>query len=610
VWRKEREVRSLPAKSNETLWLGAKVVADFLLRVHGVKAVGLFGSLARNQLAADADLIVFSDTLYKRLGYLKYALHLEKYKDIVRLGLTVIETRDLMALAKYYYAFTIQTEDFLFTVKPITFDVVVFPEEYSVQFKKDVDVAERHHPEFLPNVARDILFWNPATQQFQKDNELWKRGFESNLIPVPKVKIPTSEVKSPEVRIQVIGSMDSGQGSSLLIRDGGLTVALDCGASPFNGNGLSVGQTTERIVREMVNAKPQFLVVSHYHHDHWGAIPQLFEQLRRNRSPLPTIVSTDLTFALLQRHINPGFLYGWFHRISHQRETDQIKLIPNKHSVPGSAAVLFHGKKTVFYTGDLYELDYKDPLPETDLLIVDSTGSMREESRQDKEALIRQNIVVLISETLKKDRFANAYIALFSTQLERAAYLQQEAKVITGSSPMINGTSLFQNLSVFNRTVSVYFSSRVVLCTGIWAQGENNWFGEGASALVRISNGTDRYCQLKKGDLVILSGSIPTWSLSLSSQIEAMCLRLSQIGARVIVDTSAPEEWSRFAERKEVHSGGHGNFPEIVSVIKNLKPKQVLPFHASQEARQKVADYCKSKGISVISATQSSIITL
>lgn len=607
MWRKEKGVRPPPEKSNETLWLGAKVVADFFLKIQGVKAVGLFGSLARNQLAADADMVVFSDALYKKLGYLKYALHLEKQEDIVKLGLTAIETETLMALAKHYYAFTIKIADFIFTTEPITFDVVVFPEEYSVQFQNDVDVAERRYPEFLPNVARDILFWNPATQQFQKENELW-RAWQSKLNPTPQ-PLPLV-VKPPDVRIQVVGSMDSGQGSSLIIKDNGLTIALDCGAGPFNGNGVSVGQTTERIVRQMLEAKPQFLCVSHYHYDHWGAIPQLFEQLRRNRLPLPIIVSTDLTFALLQRHLNPGVFSGLFHRIAHQRETDQVKLIPNKHSVPGSASVLFRGTKDIFYTGDLYAFD-TDVLPlGQDLLIVDSTGAMKEESRPDKEAEIRKNILVLISKTLTTGIDPNIYVALFSTQLERVAHLQQEIKIVTGSLPTISGSSLFHNLSVFNRTVSGYPSNRVALCTGIWAQGENSWLGEGASALVRLSNGTDRYCQLKKGDLVILSGSIPTWSLSLTSQIEAMCLRISQMGVRVIVDTSAPEEWNRFAERQEVHSGGHGNFPEIASVIEKLKPKQCMPFHASQEARQKVAEYCRGKGIGVIPASQSSIITL
>ena len=122
--------------------------------------------------------------------------------------------------------------------------------------------------------------------------------------------------------------------------------------------------------------------------------------------------------------------------------------------------------------------------------------------------------------------------------------------------------------------------------------------------MVRLSNGADRQCELKKGDLVVLSGSIPVWSPFLTEQIKTMCQRISAIGVRLVVDTSAPEDWSQFAERREVHTGGHGNMPEIVSMIQKIKPKLVLPFHASPEAREKVADYCRGRGISVILDSQ------
>jgi len=67
-----------------------------------------------------------------------------------------------------------------------------------------------------------------------------------------------------------------------------------------------------------------------------------------------------------------------------------------------------------------------------------------------------------------------------------------------------------------------------------------------------------------------------------------------------VVDESAPEDWGSFAERRKVHEGGHGNFPEIANVIRKLNPKKVLPFHASLAARQKVADFCRQNGIEII----------
>ena len=36
-----------------------------------------------------------------------------------------------------------------------------------------------------------------------------------------------------------------------------------------------------------------------------------------------------------------------------------------------------------------------------------------------------------------------------------------------------------------------------------------------------------------------------------------MCERFHQEGVDVVVDTSAPSNWSSFATREEIHCGGH-----------------------------------------------------
>lgn len=406
-------------------------------------------------------------------------------------------------------------------------------------------------------------------------------------------------MRNSRMSVEMVGSMDSGGGTCLVLRDGRrLPIVVDCGGTPANRR---VGHTTARIMKAVVDARPRFLAVSHFHYDHCGLVANILEAMECNKIRLPTLVSTIITFALMQGRVGP---------VKFQNKTDCIELILNKHSVPGSAGVLIQGRKTVFYSGDCYGMDLPDYFPAVDLLVMDCTGAMREAPRIDKEDQIRNNIMALISKTLSRDCYSNAYVALFSTQLERAAYLRNEVRKIAHIFPAVVGLSLFQNLNVFRNIYKGGVSrSRVALVTGVWAQGESGWLGEGASALVRISNGTHN-CRLKEGDLVILSGSIPVWSNVLTRQIESMCRRLNDCGARVVVDTTAPESWEQFAERKEVHSSGHGNMPEIAGLIENIRPKLVLPFHASPEARARVKAFCRQKRISAVSNASLPVIEL
>ena len=411
----------------------------------------------------------------------------------------------------------------------------------------------------------------------------------------------------------VVGSSESGQGSCVFLNRGDTTVVLDCGGSSASGSGRSQ-KALETIAAAMLAVRTKLLlVISHFHHDHWGALPAIVEAFRKVRRPLPSIVSTDTTWKLLERYLFEGTRMSgvMLELLGFRSQSDNVKLFNNSHSVPGSASVLVRlGSDNIFYSSDCYDIELPDNLPKVDLLIMDSTRADRPGFRKNNEDIIRQNILALIRETLDRSPSAKIYIAMFSTQLDRAMWIEQETIKLTGLPPMINGLSLFNNLNEVRTPIKGRHNNRVVLVTGAWAQGQEYWDGMGSSALVRLSNGTDRRCQLTSQDTVVISASIPTWSNQLASQIRIMCERLKSFGVRLVLDTSAPAGWDWFAERREVHSGGHGYRGDILELIRRINPRQVMPFHASRRALEIVAKHCREMGIGVIMPKQGILVTL
>ena len=409
------------------------------------------------------------------------------------------------------------------------------------------------------------------------------------------------------VSIQIAGSTESGGGTCLVVKDTNESVVIDCGANP-----RELGEFRQRMAQAILKARPNHVVITHGHYDHMGSLPDTINYFERQGIVFPPIVATQTTYDLIRRQLEKKNRC----KLTHLTETGQIKMVENRHSIPGSAGILLNlrGNKTIFYTGDFHGFPSLD-LPSVDLLIIDSTGAMRKEPRKDNEVLIRKNIVNLIEETLERNPRASVYVALFSTQLERAAYLEIEALRLTNFQAGIAGMSLWESLLAYRKDMAPARSGRFTLVTGVWAQGEANWYGEDRSVLVKMSRKEYPNCKFKKGDLVILSGSIPTWSPSIATNIFSMCKRICDMGVRVVVDTSAPEIWAFSGiEKMAVHCGGHGNLPEILSVVDAIRAKnpnvKVMPMHGSQQSLNEVAWNCIERDLDVIEASQGSIITV
>jgi competence protein ComEC len=77
--------------------------------------------------------------------------------------------------------------------------------------------------------------------------------------------------------------LDVGQGQSVVIRSGGETLVYDC------GGGVSSGRIASRYLRSRGVRGIDYLVLSHYHHDHINGVPALLETMDVKR-----IIGPDL----------------------------------------------------------------------------------------------------------------------------------------------------------------------------------------------------------------------------------------------------------------------------------------------------------------------------
>ncbi len=402
----------------------------------------------------------------------------------------------------------------------------------------------------------------------------------------------------------VVGSTEAGGGAYYHLLGLGLT--LDCGANPNGGAVADLHMA--RLIESSTHFPIDDLLVTHFHLDHHGGLlPLLKAYTNCGMIPLPRIICTKTTWKLLRPHlVAEGFLPDGpkEHPLSvrHVVRTKNVSIAANEHSVPGSvmARVVLPNGKVLVYTGDFRSCRLPPKFLKPDLCILDCTGALKLEPTVGKEKLIRRNIMALAMETLESPS-ASVYVATFSTNLDRICWLEKECRKSTKRWPSLAGTSMFVNTTAYRKMPWGFRSERFVICTGVW--------GQPGSKLVQMSQERDRDYRLKSGDRVILAGSMPTWNKELMTEIIAMCQLLAALEVEVIVDSSLGLEYMPGLRRVEVHCSGHASFPEICEFLRQLRPKSVFATHGSADARRVVEQYCRSKGIGVVSMNHLSEIT-
>ena len=321
------------------------------------------------------------------------------------------------------------------------------------------------------------------------------------------------------------------------------------------------------------------IVLTHAHEDHFGAVLDLWPQLK-----VP-IYATPFTAALLEakRASEPGapeipvtiipvggrFTAGPF----------DVELVSMAHSIPESNALIIRTPAgTVLHTGD-WKIDPTPPigLPTDEAklralgqegclaLVGDSTNAVRE-GRSPSEADVGKTLTELI-----RSAPARVAVTTFASNVGRLRVVSEAARaagrevVLVGRAmeriaQVARETGYFDDAQQF-RSMDVYGhlppDKVVALCTG--SQGEPR------AALSRIAEDQHPEVTLSKGDRVIFSArTIPGNEKAVGGVINGL---INQ-GIEVITDRT-----------HLVHVSGHPRRAELEELISWVKPQILIPVH-------------------------------
>jgi ribonuclease J len=339
------------------------------------------------------------------------------------------------------------------------------------------------------------------------------------------------------------------------------------------------------------------LVLTHAHEDHYGAIIELWPQLK-----VP-IFATPFTAALLEakRASEPGapeipvtivqlgsrFNVGPF----------DVELVTMAHSIPESNALIIRTPcGTVLHTGD-WKIDptpiLGDVTDENKLralgtegclaLIGDSTNAVRE-GRSPSEADVGKTITELV-----KNARGRVAVTTFASNVARlrtvamAAHAAGREVVVIGRAmervvQIARETGYLEGVPAF-RPMDTYGylppNKVVALCTG--SQGEPR------AALSRIAADQHPEVTLSRGDTVIFSArTIP----GNEKEVGRVLNGLIEQGIEVITDRT-----------HLVHVSGHPRRAELAELISWVKPKIVIPVHGEALHLSEHAKLARSCGV-------------
>lgn len=327
------------------------------------------------------------------------------------------------------------------------------------------------------------------------------------------------------------------------------------------------------------------IILSHGHLDHIGAVPHLLPKLG-----WPTVYASRMTLALVRRRLEESKLQKYLKAYEIKTASENLTLGKIKvsffdvtHSIMDALGVIIQTPVVnIIHPGDWrYDLnpvtgkptDFSDlsrwnTRTTPSVLMMESLGSTKEGS-QISEIEIFRNIKGLLERAAGR-----VIIATFASMVERVGWLINISEQL-GKKVALDGYSMKMNVEIARKIGYLKFQKNtlidvkkihdypdnkvVVVCTG--AQGEDR------AVLMRIANGEHRSIKLKKSDTIVFSSSvIPGNERTIQRLKDTLYRQCDHVVHKEIMD---------------VHGGGHALIEDIKLLIRQVRPKYLMPVYAN-----------------------------
>jgi ribonuclease J len=335
----------------------------------------------------------------------------------------------------------------------------------------------------------------------------------------------------------------------------------------------------EYLVKKRENIKA--IIITHAHYDHVGAIPYLIGKIGN-----PLIYTTKLTKAIIEKR-QSEFENAPKLRVIEVKYGDKVKMgeyfevefFGTDHTIPENT-----GLKIITPIGNIvhfsdFRIEYNEQNEPQNLEIfkkiakdgihtfmVDSTNAEKE-GRSMSEKVIEKNL-----ETLFKEAKGRIILSTFSSMITRIAEIIKIAEKLN-KKVAINGKSMRDNLLIAknlgyikaskNTFISVEeinnYKDEEILILTTGAQGESS------AGLMKIVTGAHKYIKIKPGDTIIFSSSVIPGN---EKNVQRLKDNLARQGAIVYTPGII-----------DIHVSGHALKDDLISIMKILKPRFVMPVH-------------------------------
>ncbi|GAB3230229.1 ribonuclease J [Glycomyces halotolerans] len=339
------------------------------------------------------------------------------------------------------------------------------------------------------------------------------------------------------------------------------------------------------------------IVITHGHEDHIGGIPFLLEH--KNDIPL---VGSKFSVALVEAKLRERRIKPVSTTVAEGDTVDLgpfgLEFLAVNHSIPDALAVAIRtGAGLVLHTGDFK----MDQLPldgritdlagfarlgdqGVDLLLSDSTNA------EVPGFVTSEREIGPVLDKLFEDVAGRIIVASFASHVHRVQQVLDAAwahgrKVAFVGRSMVRNMAIARDLGLLkipegllvNMDEAVRLPNDEIVYMSTGSQGEP------MSALGRMASGDHRHITVEPDDTVILASSLVPGN---ETAVYGVINRLARTGATVIHKDVA-----------KVHVSGHAPAGELLYVLNNVKPSNMIPIHGEARHLQAHARLAVESGV-------------